>query len=189
MQIDFIIEVDKIKNIFRKSKLFDSSRFENDAEHSWTICLMALVLKEYANFEIDITKTITMLLIHDIVEIDAGDTFLYSKERAFVADKELAAAKRIFGVLPKDQSRYFLDIWNEFEARKTNESKFASVFDRFEPVLQNWKTEGFSWKQNKVTKSMIIERNKHINDGSNEIWEFFVSLIDICVEKGYLENT
>jgi putative hydrolases of HD superfamily len=185
-QLDFIIEVDKVKHIIRKSKLFDASRFENDAEHSWTICLMAILLKEYANFSINIEKIITMLLIHDIVEIDAGDTFLYSKERETAFFKEKDAAKRIFGLLPEDQAKYFYDIWNEFEEKKTNEAKFASVFDRFEPVLQNYKTEGYTWKANNITKSMILEKNKHIQEGSIEIWNFFVLLIDICVQKKYL---
>jgi putative hydrolases of HD superfamily len=187
-QLDFIVEVDKVKGIFRKSKLFDSSRFENDAEHSWTICLMLILFREYSNFEVDLERTIAMLLVHDIVEIDAGDTFLYSAGRAAAHDKEELAARRIFGLLPPDQAEYFLGVWEEFEERKTNEAKFAAVFDRFEPVLQNYKTEGFTWKQNGVTKSVILEKNKHIQEGSAEIWGFFVRLIDECVRKGYLED-
>ncbi len=185
-QLDFIIEIDKVKNILRKSKLFDGSRYENDAEHSWTICLMSLLLKEYSNYDINIEKVITMLLIHDIVEIDAGDTFLYSQERTNAIKKEDIAAKRIFGLLPNDQAQIFYDIWEEFEAKKTNESKFASVFDRLEPVLQNYKTEGYTWKKFGITKSKVLEMNKHIEEGSKEIWNFFLSLIDECVAKGFL---
>lgn len=185
-QLEFIFEVDKIKNILRKSKLFDASRYENDAEHSWTICLMAFLFQEYANFSIDIERVLLMLLIHDVVEIDAGDTFLYSKERATANEKEEVAAKRIFGLLPEDQSQHLLAVWKEFEERKTNEAKFAAVFDRFEPVLQNYKTEGSTWKKNSITRSMILEKNRHIQEGSSELWEFFVHLLDESVDKGYL---
>lgn len=187
-QLDFIFEADKVKGILRKSKLFDGSRFENDAEHSWTICLMAILFKEYANFEIDLERVIAMLLVHDLVEIDAGDTFLYSKERAAAHDKEELAARRIFGLLPADQADRFMEAWEEFEERKTNEAKFASVFDRLEPVLQNYETEGYTWKKNGITKSQILEKNRHIQEGSKEIWDFFLSLIDDCVRKGYLED-
>jgi putative hydrolase of HD superfamily len=187
-QLDFIFEADKVKGILRKSKLFDGSRFENDAEHSWTICLMAILFKEYANFEIDLERVIAMLLVHDLVEIDAGDTFLYSKERAAAHGKEELAARRIFGLLPADQAGRFMEAWEEFEERKTNEAKFASVFDRLEPVLQNYKTEGYTWKKNGITKSQILEKNRHIQEGSKEIWDFFLRLIDDCVRRRYLED-
>jgi putative hydrolases of HD superfamily len=187
-QLDFIVEVDKVKNIMRRTKLFDNSRFENDAEHSWTVCLMAVLLKEYSNVEINIEKVLIMLLIHDIVEIEAGDTFLYSKERDSAYKNEETAARNVFGMLPSDQSEYLYNIWKEFEERKTNESKFASVFDRFEPILQNYKTEGFTWKKHGITKSIVLEKNKHIAEGSAEIWKFFLVLIDECVNKGYLED-
>jgi putative hydrolases of HD superfamily len=187
-QLNFIIEADKVKNILRKTKLFDSSRFENDAEHSWTVCLMAVLLKEYSNFEVSIEKVLIMLLIHDLVEIGAGDTFLYAKERDTAYKNEEESAKKIFGMLPAEQAEYFYSIWKEFEERKTNESKFASVFDRFEPILQNYKTEGYTWKKHGITKSMVMEKNKHISEGSNEIWEFFLTLIDESVKKGWLED-
>ena len=127
-QLNFIIEIDKVKNIVRKSKLFNGSRFENDAEHSWTICIMALLLKEYSNFSINIERVISMLLIHDIVEIDTGDTFLYSTERIGIHDDEKKAAERIFGFLEDDQRKHFIELWNEFEKQETNEAKFAAVF-------------------------------------------------------------
>jgi putative hydrolases of HD superfamily len=187
-QLDFIIEADKIKNILRRTKIFDSSRFENDAEHSWTVCLMAVLLKEYSNFEINIEKVLIMLIIHDIVEVVTGDTFLYAKERDTAYLNEEVAARQIFGMLPPDQSKYFYDIWKEFEERKTNESKFASVFDRFEPLLQNYKTEGYTWKKHGITKSIVLEKNKYISEGSIEIWNFFLALLDECVQKGYLED-
>lgn len=138
------MEVDKVKLIMRRSKIFDGSRFENDAEHSWTICVMALLLLEYANFPVNLERVVKMLLLHDIVEIDAGDTFLYSKERKGAAQKEKKAAARIFGLLPTKQCQEFMEIWHEFEARESNEAKFAAVFDRLEPLLQNYMTQGFT---------------------------------------------
>ncbi len=188
-QLGFIIEIDKVKNILRKTKLFDSSRFENDAEHSWTISIMALLLREYANFDVDIGKVITMLLLHDVVEIDAGDTFLYSQERKNAAVKEEKAAKRIFGLLDGDQRERFFSLWKEFEDRTTNEAKFASVFDRLEPLIQNYLTEGYTWKANGITYEMVMEKNGHIKEGSEEIWKFVVALLDSAVEKGYLSKS
>jgi putative hydrolase of HD superfamily len=185
-QLRFIVEIDKVKGILRKSKLFDGSRFENDAEHSWTISIMALLLKEYSNFSINIEKVILMLLIHDIVEIDAGDTFLYSAERNNVHNIEKKAAERIFGLLDNDQKEFFINLWNEFEEKGTNEAKFASVFDRLEPLLQNYLTEGYTWKKNNITYDMIIENNKHIENGSKEIWKFVLELLEKAMEKGYL---
>ena len=187
-QLRFIIEIDKVKDIIRKSKLFNGSRFENDAEHSWTISIMALLLKEYADFPVDISKVITMLLIHDIVEIDSGDTFLYSEKRGQVHNNEQKAAERIFGLLDEDQRNYFMILWNEFEERKTNEAKFAAIFDRLEPLLQNYICEGYTWKKHSIKYHMIIEKNKHIQDASGEIWEFVLKLLDKAVEKGYLER-
>jgi putative hydrolase of HD superfamily len=185
-QIDFIVEADKIKNIVRRSRLFDGSRFENDAEHSWTISLMALMFREYANFPVNVERVVLMLLVHDIVEVDAGDTFLYAPDRAAAHEREERAAKRIFGLLEGDQSSDLYDIWIEFEERKTNEAKFAGVFDRFEPLLQNYLNEGFTWKKNGVTKRQVLEMNRHVAEGSAEIWDFLTKLIDESVAKGYL---
>jgi putative hydrolase of HD superfamily len=187
-QLQFIIEIDKVKNIFRKSKLFDESRFENDAEHSWTICIMALLLQEYTNFSVNIEKVISILLIHDIVEIDAGDTFLYSEKRNEAYKNEIKAAERIFGLLEKEQKEYFLELWKEFEERKTNEAKFAAIFDRLEPLMQNYIYEGYTWKKYNITYEMVIEKNKHIKEASEEIWEFVLRLLKKAVEKGYLRK-
>jgi len=187
-QLNFIIEIDKVKNIIRKSKLFDGSRFENDAEHSWTISIMALLLKEYSNININIEKVISMLLIHDIVEIDTGDTFLYSDKRDTIHTDEKAAAERIFGLLDKEQKEYFLNIWNEFEERKTNEAKFAAIFDRLEPLLQNYILEGYTWKKYNITYEMVIEKNRHIHEASDVIWAFVLKLLEKAVEKGYIKK-
>ena len=185
-QLNFIIEIDKIKNIIRKSKLFDGSRFENDAEHSWTICIMALLLREYSDITLNIEKVISMLLIHDIVEIDTGDTFLYSDKRNSIHTDEKRAAERIFGLLDKEQKDYFFNIWNEFEERKTNEAKYAAMFDRLEPLLQNYILEGYTWKKYNITYEMIIEKNRYIQEASDLIWEFVLKLLEKAVEKGYL---
>ena len=187
-QLEFIVEIDKVKNIFRKSKLFHDNRFENDAEHSWTICIMALLLKEYSNFSVKIEKVISMLLIHDIVERDAGDTFLYSENRNSAYKNEIKSAERIFGLLDKDQMEYFMEIWKEFEERKTNEAKFAAVFDRLEPLIQNYVLEGYTWKKYDITYEMVIEKNKHIKEASEEIWEFVLRLLEKAVEKEYLRK-
>ena len=187
-QLNFIIEIDKVKSIIRKSKLFDGSRFENDAEHSWTICIMALLLKEYSNITLNIEKVISMLLIHDIVEIDTGDTFLYSDKRDTIHTDEKTAAERIFGLLEKEQKEYFLNMWNEFEERKTNEAKFAAIFDRLEPLLQNYILEGYTWKKYNITYEMVIEKNKHIQEASDVIWAFVLKLLEKAVEKGYIKK-
>jgi putative hydrolases of HD superfamily len=187
-QLNFIIEIDKIKNIIRKSRLFDGSRFENDAEHSWTICIMALLLKEYSNITLNIERVVSMLLIHDIVEIDTGDTFLYSDKRDTIHTDEKKAAERIFGLLDIEQKEYFLNLWDEFEERKTNEAKFAAIFDRLEPLLQNYILEGYTWKKYNITYEMVMEKNKHIQEASDVIWEFVLKLLEKAVEKGYLKR-
>lgn len=188
-QLRFLIEVDKVKAILRRSKLFDGSRFENDAEHSWTIAIMAVLLHAHANFPVNLEKAITMLLIHDIVEIDAGDSFLYSTERADAHVKERRAAERIFGMLAPRQRDDFLQLWEEFETRESNEAKFAAVFDRMEPILQNYVNEGYTWKQNHVTYEMVVAKNCHIADGSQELWEFVLFLLEDAVRKGYLPTS
>ncbi len=187
-QLNFIVEIDKIKSILRKSKLFHENRFENDAEHSWTICIMAFLLKEYSNFSVNIEKVILMLLIHDIVELDAGDTFLYSENRNNKYNDEAEAAERIFGLLDIEQREYFIDLWKEFEERKTNEAKFAAVFDRLEPLMQNYISEGYTWKKYNITYEMVIEKNKHIKEASEEIWNFVIKIFEKAVEKGYMKK-
>jgi len=186
-QLEFVYEIDKVKSIFRKTKLFDSSRYENDAEHSWTICIMAVLFREYANFDINLEKVIKMLLIHDIVEIYAGDTFLYSSERESAYQKEELSAKKIFGMLDNDQADEYYNLWVEFEERKTNEAKYAAVFDRIEPVLQNYKTKGITWAENEITKEMVYQKNKHIEEGSKELWEVFNEVLQECIREGYIK--
>ena len=189
-QINFIIEVDKIKNIYRRSYITDASRNENDAEHSWHITLMALILLEYSNFKdknIDILKIIKMLIIHDIVEIDAGDVMIYDKEKLKTKlDKEEKAAERIFSILPDEQKKEFHSLWVEFEERKTEESKFARVLDRLQPIILNYCAKGKTWKQANIKASDVLNVNQIINDGSTELWEFAKEIIKESIEKKYL---
>jgi putative hydrolase of HD superfamily len=189
-QIDFIIEIDKLKSIYRRSLIMDRSRYENDAEHTWHLMVMAVILLEHANDkEIDVLKVLKMLLIHDLVEIDAGDTFAYDvKGNEDKYERELAAAERIFGLLPEDQKEDAMKLWHEFEERVTSESRYAAALDRLQPLLHNYHTEGHAWKKYGVTSDKVFARNRHIAEGSEPLWSFAEQLIRSAVEKGYLEK-
>ncbi len=188
-QVDFIKEIDKIKYIQRKSRLFNSDRRENDAEHSWHLAVMAIVLAEHSDKPIDLLKVLKMVLIHDIVEIHAGDTFFYSStENHDNREEELAAAKRIFGILPKDQAEELIAIWEEFEDAETDEAKFAKSMDRFEPLLQDAVNDGGSWAEFDVPYQNVYDMNKTIKNGSTTIWNYSETLIDESVEKGDLKK-
>jgi putative hydrolase of HD superfamily len=188
-QVDFIHEIDKIKYIQRKTRLFNSDRTENDAEHSWHLALMALVLSEHSNEVIDLFKVIKMLLIHDLVEIDAGDIFLYDNVTSHKnTTAELAAARRIFGLLPQNQTEEFILIWEEFEAGETAESKFARAMDRFEPLLQNRSNKGGTWKEFDVPYNKVIEKKGVIKKGSHFLWKYAKKLIDNSVKEGILQK-
>jgi len=172
-QVEFIKEIDKLKYIQRKTKLFYSDRHENDAEHSWHLAMMAMVLSEHMNTQIDLLKVIKMVLIHDIVEIDAGDVFLFDTTIGHVnTEEELKAAKRIFGILPEEQANAFIAIWKEFEEGETNEAKFAKAIDRFEPLLQNVENGGGAWKEFNIPEEKVIEKTSVIEKGSTTIWEY-----------------
>ncbi|MGB5818404.1 MAG: HD domain-containing protein [Saonia sp.] len=183
-QLDFIKEIDKIKYIRRKTKLFHSDRNENNAEHSWHLAMMALVLMEHANEKIDILKVLKMVLIHDIVEIDSGDIFIYDTSRSHVNTvAELKAANRIFGILPQEQAAALIDIWIEFEEAKTKEAKFAKAMDRFQPTLQNAANKGGTWKEFEVAYERVYNTTKSIKPGSNRLWEHGVELIRSYYKK------
>ncbi len=188
-QIEFIREIDKLKYIFRKTKLINSDRPENDAEHSWHLAMMAIVLAGHANEPIDLEKVMKMVLIHDIVEIDSGDVFAYDTTKSHDNfDEELKAARRIFGILPEEQAEEFINLWIEFEEMKTPESKFARALDRLEPLLQNASNNGGTWREFDVKYDKVIEKKKAIKDGSEELWKFAENLIDESVEKGILSS-
>lgn len=184
-QMDFILEVDKVKNIFRQTYLADGNRKENDAEHSWHLALMAVLLKEYANEDVDLGKVIPMVLVHDLVEIDAGDTYAYDEAAAADKDeRERKAAERVFGLLPKDQGDWLKGLWEEFEAYETPEAKFAHMLDNSQPLFLNDASNGKSWSEHGVKKSQIYKRNKRTGEGSEKIWEYMQTLVEKHIQLG-----
>ncbi len=188
-QLRFIVEIDKVKNIFRQTYLADAGRKENDAEHSWHIALMAYLLQEYADEPVDVGKVMLMVLLHDLVEIDAGDTYAYDAAGAETKrDRETAAADRIFGLLPKDQGTCFRKLWEEFEDYETADAKYAHLLDNFQPLLLNDASDGLSWTEHKVKKSQIYKRNEKIKETSGEIWECMKDIIRQNIEKGHVEE-
>ncbi len=187
-QMEFIIEIDKLKSIFRQSLLADSSRHENDAEHSWHLCMLAITLEEYAEKGTDLLRCIKMLLIHDIVEIYAGDTYLYDeKGMEDKAERERNAAEKIYGILDEEQKKQFMDLWLEFEDAKTKESIFANTLDRVQPIMLNYLTEGKMWIKNKIHKQQVVDKGWRIFELAHpDIAEYMMNIIDESVEKGYL---
>jgi putative hydrolase of HD superfamily len=187
-QVRFILEVDKLKEVFRQTLCTQSRRAENDAEHSWHLCLAVIVLAEHANAPgLDVLRVLKMLILHDLVEIDAGDTFAYDTAR--MADqhaREARAADRIFGLLPADQCAQFRALWDEFEEKKTPEARFAAAIDRFQPVLLNCSTEGAAWRRHGVTADRVASRNAPIAEGSAALWEKASGMIRGAVESGHL---
>ena len=188
-QIEFIKEIDKIKYIQRRTCLLNSDRPENDAEHSWHLALMAISLSEHANKPVDILKVIKMVLIHDIVEIDSGDVFLYDKSKSHKnTEEEFAAAKRIFGLLPENQAKELIDLWKEFEDGETDDAKFAKSLDKLEPLLQNFSNNGGTWDKYNVTYNEVYTQKKSINKGSDTLWEYAENLLNESVDKGILKK-
>lgn len=188
-QIRFIVEIDKVKNIFRQTYLADAGRKENDAEHSWHIALMAYLLQEYAEKPVDVSKVMLMVLIHDLVEIDAGDTYAYDDAGAETKRaREEAAADRIFGLLPEDQGKYFRELWEEFEAYESPEGKYAHLLDNFQPLLLNDASGGLSWQEHQVRKSQIYKRNEKIEETSETIWNCMKEIVQKHIECGHVEE-
>jgi len=188
-QVAFIKEIDKLKYIQRRTRLFNSDRHENDAEHSWHLAMMALVLAEHADKPIDVLKVVKMVLIHDLVEIDAGDIFIYDTAKNHTnTDEERLAAQRIFGLLPKEQAEEYIAIWEEFEEGNTDDAKFAKAMDRFEPLLQNTSNNGGTWAEFNVTYDKVYDKKKVIREGSTSIWKYAEGLINESVEKGILKK-
>jgi putative hydrolase of HD superfamily len=187
-QVRFIAEVDKLKEIFRQTECTQSRRRENDAEHSWHLCLLVIVLAEHANeAKLDVLRVLKMVIIHDLVEIDAGDTFAYDTARmADQHEREARAADRIFGLLPEDQALEFRALWDEFEEKATAEAQFAGAVDRFQPMLLNCLTQGAAWKRHGVTSDRVLERNRPVRDGSAALWDYASHMIAEAVQKGHL---
>lgn len=186
-QVAFILEADKEKNILRQTHLSGHGRRENDAEHAWHMAIMVYLLKEYSNNDIDIAKTMMMALIHDIVEIDAGDTYAYDSEALKTQQqREQKAAERIFGMLPDDQKEHLRSLFEEFEECKTPESKFARAMDNFQPLILNNSNNGSDWREHNVTKAQVMKRQSLTELGSKEIWEYTQKIIEDNVDRGNL---
>ncbi|ANO32957.1 phosphohydrolase [Vibrio breoganii] len=189
-QLEMLMEIDQLKNVLRRTRVKSAQgRLENSAEHSWHVATMAMLTHEHANAEVDIARVLKMLLLHDIVEIDAGDTFVYdavaSKEQE---QKELLAADRLFGYLPEGQREELRAIWDEFEAATTDDAKFAKALDRFIPMLLNYHNQGQSWVEHQVKRSQVIAINGRIQQGSETLWQKALQIIDEAVENGWLKD-
>ncbi|EGQ9273361.1 HD domain-containing protein [Vibrio parahaemolyticus] len=189
-QLALLIELDKLKSVLRRTRVKSAEgRLENSGEHSWHVALMAVLMEEHANAPVDICRVMKMLLIHDVVEIDAGDTFVYdtaaSKEQA---KKEIKAAERLFGMLPTDQGQELLALWQEFEAAQSDDAKYAKALDRLIPMLLNYHNNGQSWKENSVTREQALTINKRIEFGSVTLWDKAKELIEEATEKGWLKS-
>ena len=185
-QMNFIREIDKEKMIKRQSYITDGITHEDDSQHAWHMAIMTLLLKEYSNTEIDALKTVSMLLIHDLVEVYAGDTYAYDEEgKKTQAEREAKAADKLYGLLPEDQGEYLKSLWLEFEEQKTPEAKFARTMDCFQPLILNDASDGKAWKDHDVRKSWVMNRNRNTSKGSEEIWEYArENLIEKNVKKG-----
>ncbi|GAB6180881.1 HD domain-containing protein [Desulfotomaculum defluvii] len=186
-QIKFIVEIDKLKQILRQSVITGSLRNENDAEHSWHLAVMAMFLSEYAAKDIEVLKVIKMVLVHDLVEIDAGDTYCYD-EKGYLdkEEREQRAAERIFNLLPADQAQEIYDLWQEFEQMTTPEACFAACLDRIQPFILNYHTKGHTWQRPGINSTKVYKRAEVIKENSPVLWEFVQELIEDSIAKGYL---
>lgn len=191
-QLLFILELDRLKSVMRRTRLLSGDRYENSAEHSWHLAMMALVLHEHANRPsdrpLDLLRVLKMLLVHDIVEIDAGDTFAYDKAgHASKVEREQGAAERIFGLLPDDQEQEMRALWDEFEERATSEARFAAALDRLMPLLHNAHGGGASWREHGIVLAQVEALATHVGDGSNTLAEVVDRLLDESVALGLLK--
>lgn len=187
--MEFILEIDKAKNIVRQTYLSDGVRKENDAEHSWHTAVMAFILAEYFDENIDLLKVMKMMLLHDIIEIDAGDTYCYDKEAgATQEERELKAADRIYSILPEDQAEEYMRLWLEFEKKETAESRFCAILDRLQPTILNYANKGVAWKEHDVCSDQVMGRNAVTLNGPEKISSYFKDIINKSIEKGYLKK-
>lgn len=186
-QLAFILELDRLKRVLRRTSLVGGDRRENSAEHSWQLAVMAMVLGEYANAPIDLLHTLELLLVHDIVEIDAGDTFAYDVTANLDKEaREQAAADRIFGLLPPDQCAEFRRLWEEFDARETSEARFANALDRMMPSLQNYENDGGTWRVPGIDQAAVYRRLQPIEDGSTTLWAYVDAMLQEAVARGLI---
>ena len=188
-QIRFVLEIDRLKTVVRRTYLLHADRAENTAEHSWHLAMMAILFSEYANEPVDVARVVKMVLIHDIVEIEAGDTYFYDADAELdKAVRERVAADRLFGILPTDQGEELRQLWEEFEATETADARFALALDRFMPQLHNYYTHGRSWTEHGITADRVLERNASMAEGSSKLWECARALVDDAVAKGFLAS-
>jgi putative hydrolase of HD superfamily len=186
-QLGFIIEIDKLKTILRQTLLCDRSRRENSAEHSWHLAMMAMLMAEYAAGPVDVMHAMKMVLVHDIVEIDAGDVFAYDAAgNVGKVDREKLASERIFGLLPEEQGRELRNMWEEFEARTTVEAKYANALDRLQPLLNNWRTQGGTWAIHKVNRKQVMWRMDPVREGMPEVWPMVLKIVDEACGCGWI---
>lgn len=188
-QISFILEIDQLKQIYRQNLILDGSRRENDAEHSWHLAMMAVVLQEYASEPVDLSRVLQMVLLHDIVEIDAGDTFCYDVQAGLDKhEREQKAAKRIFGLLPSDQGEELKNLWLEFEAGESPEARFAAVLDRLQPFLNNYHTEGGTWRIHDVGSEQVQKRMEPIGTNAPVLGAYVEKLLEEAIAQGILRK-
>lgn len=185
--LDFIVEIEKLKNIHRKTRPVGLDRYENSAEHSWHVCLSALMLKDYANEAVNIDRVIKMLLIHDLGEIDAGDTIIYASETPEMKAREAAGLKRILDMLPEGKGEAYMALWHEFEQGETPDAAFAKAIDRVPPLLHNLYGDGHSWKENNVPKEKVFEINSRIAKGSETLWTSLEEKLVAAVNDGLIK--
>jgi putative hydrolase of HD superfamily len=189
-QLAFSNELDKLKTILRRSQLMDASRHENSAEHSWHLATMAILLTEYAAEPVDLTRVLKMLLVHDVVEIDAGDTFAYDTvDIATQQERENRAADRLFGLLPAEQRDELRALWEEFDHRSTPDSKYANALDRLQPLMQNYHSGGMSWKKHGITREQVLDRMQPVKVGMPQIWPTVMKVIEDACAAGMVKTT
>ncbi|HEX6373655.1 MAG TPA: HD domain-containing protein [Longimicrobium sp.] len=189
-QLRFLLEIDRLKGILRQTRVLQAARQENSAEHSWHLALCAAVLAEHAPAGTDLPRVMRMVLVHDVVEIDAGDAFCYDPAaNEGKEEREQRAAERIFGLLPRDQAAELHALWREFEAGETADARFAVALDRLQPLLLNFAHQGGSWRANAITHDRVLLRMAPIRDGAPQVWPFVIRLLDEAVARGYLAPT
>ena len=186
-QVEFLVEIDRLKSIVRQTLLVDGSRQENSAEHSWHLAVLAMVLAEHSRVPVDLFRVIKMILVHDLVEIDAGDTYCYDEEgNRNKAEREMKAADRIFNLLPQDQARELRSLWEEFESRHTPDAVFAASLDRFQPLLNNFRAGGIMWRKHGIRKEQVYSRNSPMEEGSPILWDYAERMIKDAIAKGWI---
>ncbi|MGA2401829.1 MAG: HD domain-containing protein [Syntrophobacteraceae bacterium] len=186
-QIEFIVEIDRLKSIVRQTLLVDGSRQENSAEHSWHLAVLAMVLAEHSRAPVNLFRVLKMILVHDLVEIDAGDTYCYDEEgNRGKAERENRAADRIFSLLPGDQAAEFRSLWEEFESRQTADAIFAAALDRLQPLLNNFRAGGVMWRKHGIRKEQVYLRNGPIEDGAPLLWDYAEKMIKDAIAKGWI---